>query len=53
MAYRKAALEENNPDPAKALINLGVCFVQLHRPADAAEAYRTALDFSQTPTSVT
>ena len=46
VAFRKAALEENNPDPAKSLINLGVCFMQLRRPADAAEAYRTAIDFS-------
>ena len=44
--FRKAALEDNNPDPAKSLINLGVCFMQLRRPADAAEAYRTAIDFS-------
>ncbi len=46
VAFRKAALEDNNPDPAKSLINLGVCFMQLRRPADAVEAYRTAIDFS-------
>ncbi len=45
-AYRSAALDVNNPDPSSALLNLGSCFMQLKRPADAVEAYRTALDVS-------
>lgn len=47
VAYRNAAIDETNPDPAKALTKLGGCFMQLGRPVDAIEAFRTALDFSQ------
>ena len=46
VAYRNAAIDETNPDPANALTRLGSCFMQLSRPVDAVEAYRTALDFS-------
>jgi len=43
--YRRAALENNNPDPARPLVNLGVCFMALNRPSDAVESYITALEF--------
>ena len=33
VAFREAALDEANPDPTKALLNLGVCFMALDRPA--------------------
>lgn len=46
VAYRNAAIDETNPDPSKALTKLGGCFMQLGRPVDAIEAFRTALDFS-------
>lgn len=46
IAYRNAAIDEANPDPAGALSKLGSCFMDLGRPVDAVEAYRTALDFS-------
>lgn len=46
VAFRNAALDTSNPDPSKSLLSLGVCFMELGRPADAVEAYRTALDFS-------
>jgi len=45
VAYRKAALDPGNPDPGKALVNLGLCFMALDRPADAVEAYQAALGF--------
>lgn len=44
-AYREAALDSANPAPAKSLINLGVCFMELGRPDDAVSVYETALDF--------
>ncbi len=44
--YRNAAIDENNPDPSVSLLALGRCFMNLGRPIDAIEAYRTALDFS-------
>jgi hypothetical protein len=47
-AYRNAALDERNPNPAKALISLGSCFMALGRPADAIESYRAVFDFSPT-----
>jgi len=47
IAYRKAALDPVNPDPGKALVNLGLCFMALGRPDDAIEAYRAALGFDQ------
>ncbi len=43
--FREAALEEANPDPTKALLNLGVCFMALNRPADAVASYESALQF--------
>ena len=43
-AWRKAALDEKNPKPALALVNLGLCFMKLSRPADAIISYETALD---------
>ncbi|HET6498832.1 MAG TPA: tetratricopeptide repeat protein, partial [Coriobacteriia bacterium] len=45
MAYRQAALDGDNPDPGKALNNLGMCFMAMDRPTDAVEAYRAALGF--------
>ena len=46
IAFRNAAIDESNPDPSAALRKLGECFIALHRPVDAVEAYRTALDFA-------
>lgn len=43
VAYREAALDDANPDPTKSLLNLGVCFMALDRPADAASVYESAL----------
>ncbi len=48
-AYRAAAIDEYNPDPAPALVALGQCLLELGRPVDAVEALRTALDFSAAP----
>ena len=45
VAFREAALDEGNPDPTKALLNLGVCFMALDRPADAVASYESALQF--------
>ncbi len=50
-SFREAALDPENPKPAKALVNLGVCFMQLDRPADAAVSYESALDFNLDPIS--
>ncbi len=44
--FREAALDERNPDPASALLNLGVCFMSLGRPEDAITSYASAKDFS-------
>lgn len=44
-AFRSAALDEANPDPTKALLNLGVCFMALNRPMDAIASYESALQF--------
>ncbi len=49
IAYRNAAIDETNPNPSGALSSLGSCFMKLGRPIDAVEAFRTALDFSNTP----
>ena len=49
MAFREAALDESNPDPTKALLNLGVCFMALNRPADAVASYESALQFDMQP----
>lgn len=46
IAFRNAAIDESNPNPSLALRKLGGCFMDLGRPADAVESYRTALDFS-------
>ena len=46
VAFREAALDEANPDPTKALLNLGVCFMALNRPADAVASYESALQFN-------
>ncbi len=43
--FREAALDESNPDPAKSLLNLGVCFMSLNRPQDAIQSYASAFDF--------
>ncbi len=48
IAYRNAAIDESNPDPSASLRKLGSCFMDLGRPADAVESFRTALDFSNT-----
>ncbi len=45
LAYRQAALDGDNPDPGKALSNLGMCFLALDRPGDAVEAYKAAIGF--------
>ncbi|NPD32154.1 tetratricopeptide repeat protein [Eggerthellaceae bacterium zg-997] len=45
VAFREAALDDANPDPTKALLNLGVCFMALNRPADAVASYESALQF--------
>ena len=49
VAFREAALDEANPDPTKALLNLGVCFMALDRPADAVASYESALQFDMQP----
>ena len=49
VAFREAALDETNPDPTKALLNLGVCFMALDRPADAVASYESALQFEMLP----
>ena len=49
VAFREAALDEGNPDPTKALLNLGVCFMALDRPADAVASYESALQFGMQP----
>ena len=48
-AFRAAALDESNPDPTKALLNLGVCFMALDRPMDAIASYESALQFDMKP----
>jgi tetratricopeptide (TPR) repeat protein len=44
-AFRSAALDEANPNPAQALLNLGICFMALNRPADAVASYESAQQF--------
>lgn len=46
IAYRAASIDEKNPNPAASLLKLGNCFMELDRPIDAIEVFRTALDFS-------
>jgi tetratricopeptide (TPR) repeat protein len=48
-AFREAALDMENPDPARALLNLGVCFMALGRPADAVASYKSAFEFDMAP----
>lgn len=45
IAYRNAAIDEANPDPSASLRKLSGCFMDLGRPDDAVETYRTAIDF--------
>ena len=45
IAYRNAAIDEANPDPSSSLRKLSGCFMDLGRPDDAVETYRTAIDF--------
>ena len=49
VAFREAALDEANPDPTKSLLNLGICFMALDRPADAVVTYESALQFNMAP----
>ena len=41
--YRQAAWADGNPDPGKALNNLGLSFMSLGRPEDAVEAFKAAI----------
>jgi len=43
LAYKNAALDERNPNPGAALVNLGLCMMALDRPASAIDAYSAAL----------
>jgi tetratricopeptide (TPR) repeat protein len=45
LAYKKAALDVNNPDRSKALFNLALCFLELKQPLSAVESLKVALDF--------
>lgn len=46
VVFRNAALDEHNPDPTRALLNLGVCFMALNRPNDAVTVYESAFQFN-------
>ena len=46
VVFRKAALDQHNPDPTRALLNLGVCFMALRRSNDAVEVYKNAFQFN-------
>ncbi len=50
VVFRKAAMDPNNPDPTRALLNLGVCFMALGRPQDAVLSYKSAFNFDLSPT---
>jgi len=43
LANKNAALDEGNPNPGAALVNLGLCLMALGQPKSAAEAYQAAL----------
>jgi tetratricopeptide (TPR) repeat protein len=43
LAYKHAALDEHNPQPGKALVNLGLAMMAAGKPEAAVEAYRSAL----------
>ena len=45
-AYREAVLDDANPDPGRALNNMGLAYMNLGRPLDAIAAYKAALDMS-------
>jgi tetratricopeptide (TPR) repeat protein len=42
-AYRAAAWDGDNPDPGKALNNMGLAFMALGKPEEAVEAYKAAM----------
>jgi tetratricopeptide (TPR) repeat protein len=42
-AYRAAAWDGDNPDPGKALNNMGMAFMALGKPEEAIETYKAAL----------
>lgn len=44
--FRSAALDDRNPDPTRALLNLGVCFMALNRSDDAIIVYENAFQFN-------
>ena len=46
IAYKKAALDVNNPTRSKALYNLALCLLELKQPLSAVESLKLALDFS-------
>lgn len=43
VSYRAAAWDGDNPDPGKALNNMGMAFMALGKPEEAIEAYKAAL----------
>ena len=45
IAYKKAALDVNNPARSKALYNLALCLLELKQPLSAVESLKLALDF--------
>ena len=45
VAFRNAALDDQNPDPTRALLNLGICYMALDRPEDAIVAYQHGLHY--------
>ncbi|MCL2819151.1 MAG: tetratricopeptide repeat protein, partial [Actinomycetia bacterium] len=45
IAYKKAALDLNNPQRSKALYNLALCLLELKQPLSAVESLKLALEF--------
>lgn len=43
VAYRRATLDGQNPDPGRSLVQLGVCLAAVGKPEDAISAYQGAL----------
>ena len=48
-SFRSAALDNHNPDPTRALLNLGVCFMALGRPMDAITVYNSTFQYNMKP----